>query len=140
MSHRIAVTTRDGKVVQEHFGHARHFHIVDLDDDGYRYLESRELRPLCPGEPGASHSCQVEPGASHSVERFGPALELLADCDAVVTAQIGPGAAAHVIAGGLRVFEGRGFVDEILQQIIAGRLLDEPGEAGGAGGADGEAR
>ena len=122
MTHRIAITTRDGKVVQEHFGHARHFHIVDMDDDGYRYLESREVQPFCQGD-------MLQDG-SHSAARFAPVLELLSDCEAVVTAQVGPGAAAHLIAGGLRVFEGRGFVDEILGEIIAGRLLDRPDEIG----------
>ncbi|MGF7396442.1 NifB/NifX family molybdenum-iron cluster-binding protein [Thermoanaerobacterium thermosaccharolyticum] len=33
MIHRIAIASRDGKMVNEHFGHARRFIIVDLYDD-----------------------------------------------------------------------------------------------------------
>jgi predicted Fe-Mo cluster-binding NifX family protein len=113
----IAVTTRDGKVVQEHFGHARYFHIVEVDDAGYRYKETREIEPLCQGGfPGET---------SHGAARFSPVLELLDDCEAVVTAQIGPGAAAQIIGGGLRIFEGRGFVEDILNEIIDKRLLEQ---------------
>ncbi|MDR2492603.1 MAG: hypothetical protein LBD25_03990 [Coriobacteriales bacterium] len=113
----LAVTTRDGKVVQEHFGHARHFHIVEIDEHGYRYRETRTSVPLCQGE--------LPQEAPHSYERFKPVLELLADCEALVTAQIGPGAAAQLLASGLRVFEGRGLVTDILNEIVDGRLLDQ---------------
>lgn len=117
MSYLVAVTTRDGKVVQEHFGHARHFHIVEIDGDGYRYVETREIEAHCGGQaPGET---------SHSAARFGPVIELLRDCDAIVTAQIGPGAAQHVLAGGLRIFEGRGLVADILDEIVRENLLEK---------------
>jgi len=120
MTHRVAITTRDGKVVQEHFGHARHFHIVDLGEGGYRYVETREIEPRCQGA--------FPDETPHDGSRFAPVVELLADCEAVVTAQIGPGASDYVIANGLRVFEGRGFVEDILNEIINNRLLDQPDE------------
>jgi predicted Fe-Mo cluster-binding NifX family protein len=116
MAHRLAITTRDGKVVQEHFGHARHFHIVDITDDGYRYLESREVDPLCTGE--------FPQEQTHGAARFAPVAALLSDCQAIVTAQIGPGASDYMIGQGFRIFQGTGFVDQILQQIISEKLLD----------------
>jgi predicted Fe-Mo cluster-binding NifX family protein len=129
VARRVAVTTRDGKVVQEHFGHARHFHIVEIEDGGYRYVETREIEPRCKGA--------FPDETPHDSTRFDPVIELLGDCDAVVTAQIGPGAAQHVIASGLRVFEGRGLVADILEEIVRGRLLDggddKPEEAKGVG-------
>jgi predicted Fe-Mo cluster-binding NifX family protein len=116
VSYRVAVTTRDGKVVQEHFGRARQFHIVEIDGEDYRYLETREVTPPCAGSaPGET---------PHDEARFGAVIGLLHDCDAVVTAQIGPGAARHVIEGGLRIFEGRGLVTDILDEIVKKRLLD----------------
>ncbi|MDR2197794.1 MAG: hypothetical protein LBO07_07540 [Coriobacteriales bacterium] len=119
MSHRVAITTRDGKVVQEHFGHARHFHIVDIGEGEPVYVETREIEPRCQGGP-AGEAPQEQP---HDASRFAAAVELLSDCEAVVTAQIGEGAAAYVLAHGLRIFEGRGFVDDILGEV--GPLLDK---------------
>jgi hypothetical protein len=51
----------------------------------------------------------------------------------VITAQIGPGAAAQVLGAGLRIFEARGFVDEILGEIIESGMLDSGGEAAPGG-------
>jgi predicted Fe-Mo cluster-binding NifX family protein len=116
MSYRVAVTTRDGKVVQEHFGHARHFHIVEITDEGYCYLETREVEPPCDG--AAPHEMP------HDATRFGTVIELLRDCDAIVTAQIGPGAARYVIENDIRIFEGRGLVTEILNEIVENKLLE----------------
>ncbi|MDR1185647.1 MAG: hypothetical protein LBK67_12760 [Coriobacteriales bacterium] len=117
MAHRVAITTRDGTVVQEHFGHARHFHVVEIDGDGYRYVETREIEPRCEGGgPGET---------PHDASRFDPIIELLSDCEAVVTAQIGPGAAQYVVTRGIRIFEGRGLVSDILDEIVNNKLLDK---------------
>ena len=118
MTHRVAITTRDGKVIQEHFGHAHQFHIVEIDGDGYKYLEARELEPRCSGE--------TPDQTPHDASRFDPVIELLGDCTAILTAQIGPGASEAVIAGGLRIFEARGFIDDVLKELIDGKLLDTP--------------
>jgi predicted Fe-Mo cluster-binding NifX family protein len=116
MARLVAITTRDGKVVQEHFGHARHFHIVAVEGDGYRYVETREAEPRCKGG-GVGET-------SHEAAAFDPVIELLRDCDAIVTAQIGPGAAQHVIKSGIRIFEGRGLVSDILDEIVQSKLLE----------------
>ncbi|MDR3136506.1 MAG: hypothetical protein LBU07_03705 [Coriobacteriales bacterium] len=118
MARLVAVTTRDGKVVQEHFGQARYFHIVEVDTNGYQYRESREIEPRCKGP--------FPDETPHDSSRFDPVIELLSDCEAIVTAQIGPGAAAHILASGLRIFEGRGFVDDILTELVDKKLLEQP--------------
>ncbi|MDR3053089.1 MAG: hypothetical protein LBU48_04445 [Coriobacteriales bacterium] len=111
MTHLVAVATTDGKVVHTHFGHADRFHIVELDDEGYSFIETRLVDPSCRGQ-------------GHNTSSFDAVLAILHDCEAVVVGQIGPGAASYVINHGLRVFEGRGFVDEILSAIISEHLLD----------------
>jgi predicted Fe-Mo cluster-binding NifX family protein len=51
-------------------------------------------------------------------------VELLSDCEAIITAQIGPAASDYVIRHGLRVFEGSGTVDDILNELLKQKLLD----------------
>jgi predicted Fe-Mo cluster-binding NifX family protein len=116
MSHLVALTTTDGKTVTQHFGHCDAFHIVRIDGDSYEYVETREVDSACRA-------------GGHSDAAFDAILETLQGVEAVVTAQIGPGAAEYVINHGLRIFEGRGFVDEILAAIINGHLLDTPGQS-----------
>lgn len=116
MSHLVALTSTDGKTVTQHFGHCDAFHIVRIDGDSYEYVETREVDSACRA-------------GGHSESAFEAILQVLNDCEAVVTAQIGQGAAEYVIKHGLRIFEGRGFVDEILASIINGHLLDEPAQS-----------
>ncbi|MDR2296525.1 MAG: dinitrogenase iron-molybdenum cofactor biosynthesis protein [Clostridiales Family XIII bacterium] len=99
MTHRIAVTTTDRLTVFLHFGRAESFHIVDIDGDAYRFVEVRHAESAC-GEGG------------HDVSRFDAILELLSDCEAIVTGKIGPGAQEYLLRRGMRVFESPGVIDK----------------------------
>jgi predicted Fe-Mo cluster-binding NifX family protein len=115
MSYKIALASTDGKVVNTHFGHAQSFHIVEIEGDGWRYVETRDNEPTC-------HDF------SHNEDALAATTTLIGDCDAVVVAQIGPGAAARVIGAGIRIFESTGLIDEVLQAIIDGGLLEQQPE------------
>jgi len=50
MSIKVAVASNDGKVINQHFGHAQEFLIFDLNDDGtFEFVETRENVPTCNG-------------------------------------------------------------------------------------------
>lgn len=112
MAHRIAVTTTDRLTVFQHFGRAETFHIVDVDGDAYSFAEVRHTEKAC-GEGG------------HDETRFDKILELLSDCEAIITGKIGPGAAEYLLRHGMRVFEGPGVLENVLDTIIARRMLGE---------------
>ncbi|MDR1136270.1 MAG: dinitrogenase iron-molybdenum cofactor biosynthesis protein [Clostridiales Family XIII bacterium] len=118
MKHRIAVSTTDGLTVYQHFGKSREFLIVDIDGDEYKSGERRIVaEPPC----GAG---------GHNTALFDAVLELLGDCEAVVTAVIGQGAAEYLMVKGMRVFEGPGIVDNVLRTIASKRMLDSEAGAG----------
>ncbi|WP_205754808.1 NifB/NifX family molybdenum-iron cluster-binding protein [Azoarcus sp. DD4] len=77
-SARVAVATKDGLAVSEHFGHAKLFHVYDVDADGHRLVEKREVAHYCLG--GSS-----DQGALAGI------LAAVADCEAVLVAKIGDG-------------------------------------------------
>jgi predicted Fe-Mo cluster-binding NifX family protein len=112
MAHRIAVTTTDRLTVFRHFGQADVFHIVDIEGDSYRFVEVRH----------AENACRE---GGHDTARFDAILELLRDCEAIVTGRIGPGAAEYLLRRGMRVFEGPGVLENVLGTVIARRMLDE---------------
>jgi predicted Fe-Mo cluster-binding NifX family protein len=112
MVHRIAVTTTDRLTVFQHFGRAETFHIVDIEGDAHSFVEVRHTERAC-----------KEGG--HEESRFDAILELLSDCEAIVTGKIGPGAAEHLLRRGMRVFEGPGVLDEVLKTIIERRMLQQ---------------
>lgn len=105
MAAKIAVASSDGKVVNRHFGHSRQFLIFEIDGENFKFLEVRENVPPCNGQ-------------EHHDDRLASSVELLADCDAVLASQIGPGAAQVLISKGVQPYVYPEFIDDALKRLI----------------------
>ena len=104
MARKMAISTSDGKTVHQHFGHTKEFRIVSVDENGYKYIETRDVTPCCNQ-------------AGHNESAFDAVLSVLRDCEAVIVGRIGVGASNYLISKGMRVFEVSGIVDEILTEF-----------------------
>jgi len=115
MTTRVAVASRDGVTVHQHFGRATHFQIYDLNGDGggsgFGFVETRENEPSC-----LPDSWERE---EESHERV---VHLLADCQVVLAARIGPGARDVLQRCGLKVYETPMAIDEALKRLIAAHI------------------
>lgn len=106
MSYKIAVASTDGKVVNQHFGRADKFHIVEVNHkDQFSYIETREIKVAC--EDGG-HS---EEGLAHTVDS-------LSDCKYVLVSQIGPGAEHALSKKGVTAFAISHYIDEAVSKLI----------------------
>lgn len=103
---RIAVASRDGSIIDEHFGHATQFLIWELSGSGLHQVETRQVRKDC----GTGCDC----GGSRPMQA---SIELVADCQAVLVAQIGEHAVSHLGKLGILVFESRDPVAVALQEL-----------------------
>jgi predicted Fe-Mo cluster-binding NifX family protein len=105
MAWRIALTSADDVLINQHFGHARWFVIRDLEADGTSVsLGRREIQPVCgTGDHGES----VWPGI----------LEALGDCRALITAKIGPGPRKRLELAGISVFEQPAPIGQALEML-----------------------
>jgi hypothetical protein len=58
MARRVAVASRDGALVDQHFGSAAYFRIYDIEQNQVRLVEVRGNRPSCGLErdEGAGHA------------------------------------------------------------------------------------
>lgn len=101
---RVAIATKDGIVVTEHFGHCSKYNIYNIDWNSYELVEQRWVTPPCYM-------------GSHSREGIIKVVEILKDCNKVIVNQIGPGAAGLVNDYGLNVITHKGYVLEILEQL-----------------------
>jgi predicted Fe-Mo cluster-binding NifX family protein len=110
-NHRIAVASNDGLTLHRHFGRADQFQIYDVDANGYSFLGVRKV----------THPCA---DGGHSTAAFDSVLDVLSDCEAVVVAKIGPGAAEYLMFKGMRIFEGYGMLEDVLKKIVSSRALD----------------
>ncbi|MDR2363852.1 MAG: dinitrogenase iron-molybdenum cofactor biosynthesis protein [Spirochaetaceae bacterium] len=107
MPWRVAVSSLDGVLINEHFGRARWFYIIDAEKDGpVVTVEQRMVTPLC--------QC-----GSHSEQGMSAGIEALGDCLAVLTAKIGPAARKQLEGAGLSVFEEPAVVEEAVKKLAA---------------------
>lgn len=113
MSLRVAVASTDGKYVNDHFGRAKQFLVFDINGSEYRFLGLRQNTP----------SCNLE---GMEEDRHSKTIELLADCQAVLVAGIGPGAERYLSEHGIKALVIPDFIDEALKQT-AELVKDESG-------------
>jgi predicted Fe-Mo cluster-binding NifX family protein len=85
---RVAVATKEGVMVSEHFGHAKSFHIYELSADGCRLIEQRRVRHYCLG-------------GSSDKTAMAEILDSIEDCDAVFVAKVGDGPTEKLAARGI---------------------------------------
>lgn len=102
---RVAITSSDRENIDEHFGHAEDFLIVDLKEDGnYQISEIRNLNSFC-------SEC------SFSKDKIQERVNVFADCTALLTAKIGDHARMALAAGDILVFEQETDIERALQNL-----------------------
>lgn len=98
---KVAVVSDDGETIASHFGSAEGFVIYEAADGQIRQVEYRV-------NTFTGHARALE-GAGHEVDRHGPILEALKDCQVV-------------ISGGM----GRRIYNDLIQAGIEPCVTDEP--------------
>ena len=106
MSYNIAISSTDGKFVNQHFGHTEKFIIVEVEQNQhYQFLKERKVKVPCSfGE--------------HEENTLENAVRALADCKYVLCAQIGNGARETLEKNKIQVFAIAAFIHEALAQIM----------------------
>ncbi len=90
---KLAVASKEGRAISEHFGHARRFAVYAVAPDSCRLLETREVEHYCLGN-------------SSSQSAMAGILEAIRDCQAVFIAKIGDGPTEKLAAIGVRAVSG----------------------------------
>ena len=115
MGWRIAVTSVDGVLINEHFGHAQWFYIIDAQRDGTGvFVERRGVSPWCQcgADGGSARHKDAEPGD-------GGIADSIRDCRAVLTAKIGVPARKKLEMAGISVFEEAAEIEEAVRKLAA---------------------
>lgn len=104
---KIAVATTDGKVVNQHFGKAEKFYILDVDEDAitFELTEIRETGSVCLG-------------GEHEDSRLLEVVSELKDCDYVLVSRIGMRARNILEQSGIEAYEIPGVVEESVDKLI----------------------
>jgi predicted Fe-Mo cluster-binding NifX family protein len=86
---KLAVASKDGIAITEHFGHAKQFRIYAVTPESCEFLEVREVAHYCLGQESDQSAMQG-------------ILESIKDCYAIFVARIGDGPTTKVHAIGVR--------------------------------------
>lgn len=107
MKYKIAIASSDGKVVNQHFGRASVFYIVNADSENmtYTYLESRDVNPICQGQ-------------EHEDSKLSELAGILKDCNYVLVSRIGYGARNALEKNNIEVFELPGFIEDSIKRLL----------------------
>lgn len=104
VSIRIAATSSDGIIIDQHFGKADKFLIFEIEDNLIKLIEERENTPIC-GTNG------------HAEEKVNATVKLIADCEAVFVTKIGMGPALTLQDKGITVYEVSTSINEALERF-----------------------
>ncbi|MFK4752968.1 NifB/NifX family molybdenum-iron cluster-binding protein [Oceanobacter antarcticus] len=101
---RVAVASKDGVSINQHFGHAQTFVVYQLTADNIESLEQREVSLYCHGH-SADHAAMAD------------ILTTIQDCDAVLVARVGDGPADKLRAIGVEPVDDYAYlgIEESLQ-------------------------
>ena len=111
--YRVAIASTDNKNVDQHFGRAESFLIVEVDDDGnYEEVEQRFVNPICEG-------------GHHNDDNMKRGVEALLDVDIVLAARVGPGEEAELLEHHIPAFSIPGTVPESLKRLDGFLKLQE---------------
>jgi predicted Fe-Mo cluster-binding NifX family protein len=146
LSMKIAVVTDDGKTISAHFGRARHYLVVTVDEGKISGRETRDKaghQDFVQGAPEEGghedqhshehhHEHHHEHGEGHghgagARERHARMFAAITDCSVVLARGMGAGAYEGLQDAGIRpIVTTARMIDEALHAYIAGNLEDHP--------------
>lgn len=116
---KIAIASDDEKGIAQHFGRTKGFVVVELDDGAEK---ARVYRP----NTFTGHARGLE-GAGHEVDRHGPILSALADCQVVISRGMGRRLYDDLRQAGVEVFiTEETDASEAVAAYVRGELVDRP--------------
>jgi predicted Fe-Mo cluster-binding NifX family protein len=118
----FAIASKDGTLVDEHFGHARELYIyeyrVEGENESVIFKERRAVRQYC----------DAECGNRSSGEPIDESAAVIADCVGVIVMRIGYAPERALIQRGVRVFTAYNYIEVAVKEagaIVRGSVSGE---------------
>ncbi|MDR1489605.1 MAG: nitrogenase cofactor biosynthesis protein NifB [Desulfovibrio sp.] len=108
---RIAVASRSGVVVDQHFGHAERFYIYESDGDLSRLVETRSV-----GVSASCGMCGKRADETPDPGRIGKAISAVSDCQGVLAMRIGDSPSRRLAERGISVFATYENIDKAVRE------------------------
>ncbi|MDR3337700.1 MAG: nitrogenase cofactor biosynthesis protein NifB [Treponema sp.] len=103
---RFAVASKNGMVVDQHFGHAEAFHVYEYQGGQVRFIEKREIPRYCFG----SSEC------GEQEDRFAAIVNTIKDCSCVIAVRIGEAPRRELEKQGIKFFMTYDYVTDAVRR------------------------
>ena len=127
---KIAAITDDGKTISQHFGRARYYLVVTVEDGKVLTQERRDKaghHTFAPHETTEPHASGPHGFDSASRNRHGQMLATIQDCQVVLAGGMGMGMQRNLEEVGIRpVLTDMQDIQEAVQAFLDGRLAERP--------------
>jgi len=129
---KIAAVSDDGRTISQHFGRARYYVVVTVEDGQVVGREMRERSGLrhTAGHHEAHH--EHDHGSGHGFdpaaqERHARMAAAIADCQVLLARGMGAGAYEGLRQAGIRpILTDIADIDQAVQAVISGQITDHP--------------
>ncbi|NJM97254.1 MAG: nitrogenase cofactor biosynthesis protein NifB [Phormidesmis sp. RL_2_1] len=107
----VAVATKGGGIVNQHFGHAKEFMIYEVNASDVKFVGHRKVADYCQGGYGEDAS-------------LAGIIETIADCKAVLAAKVGPCPQKELQKAGLFVVEAYDVIEAVAREFYSEHMLE----------------
>ncbi|MCU0533098.1 MAG: nitrogenase cofactor biosynthesis protein NifB [Hydrococcus sp. Prado102] len=109
----VAVATKGGGIVNQHFGHAREFMIYEVDANEAKFVGHRKVENYCHGGYGEEDSLDY-------------IIKTIADCKAVLTSKIGECPKAELQKAGIHIVEAYDVIEKVAREYYDQNVQLQP--------------
>jgi nitrogen fixation protein NifB len=106
----VAVATKGGGIVNQHFGHAKEFMIYEVDAAEAKFISHRKVADYCKGGYGEE-------------AMLTGIIDTIADCKAVLASKVGPCPTKQLNEAGLVVVEAYDVIETVARQFYDEHVL-----------------
>jgi nitrogen fixation protein NifB len=106
----VAVATKGGGLVNQHFGHAKEFMIYEVDATSVNFVGHRKIAEYCQG--GYGEEAMLE-----------NIIGTVKDCQAVLASKVGPCPSKQLAEAGLQVIEAYDVIETVARQFYDEQVL-----------------
>lgn len=110
-SYRVAVASKSGINIDQHFGHAEEFYIYDYKEGNIKFLEKRKVKKYCTG----SEECGEEE------DKIANIIKSIKDCSAVLAMRAGDEPIRKLGEKGIVIYQMYESILKGIERIIASR-------------------
>jgi nitrogen fixation protein NifB len=100
----VAVATKGGGIVNQHFGHAKEFQIFEVDANEAKFVGHRKIDLYCQGGYGEEASLEG-------------IIKAIADCKAVLVSKVGECPKKDLKDAGLHVVEAYDVIEKVAREF-----------------------